>query len=99
MVRQELGSGPSEVARVAGQVFTESPVAYRSREALVEAVTAAGIYLNRFRPLDGWAIVDTELQNGPCRFDVVWHHARHGHLIDVSCHARPRATCKRVQLR
>ena len=82
MVRQELGSGPSEVARVASLVFTESPIVYRPREALLEAVTAAGVYLNRLRPPDDWTFAGSEVPHGTCRFDLVWAHARHGRLID-----------------
>src|SRR4051794_30574777 len=86
IVAEVLRRGPvpvrTELASVAREIFNHSPVQYRPRETLLEAVTAAGVYLSRLRPLDGWTFSGSEVHHGTCRFDLVWAHAWHGHLID-----------------
>lgn len=70
-----LRTGRSEMAA--------HPVTYRPREALLDAVTAAGVYLWRFLPESDWApIMIDEALNGGGRPDVVFDHAEHGVLID-----------------
>jgi hypothetical protein len=82
LLRRGAVPARSELTTVARHVFSESPVEYRPRESLLEAVTAAGVYLNRLRPPSSWTFVGSELHHSSCRFDVVWAHATHGHLID-----------------
>lgn len=60
-----------ELSRHARSVFAEHPVTYRSREALVNATTAAGVYLQRFRPLPPWRLLSTEMSLARGRLDVV----------------------------
>lgn len=70
-----------ELSRHARSVFDERPVEYRSREALVTATTAAGVYLHRFRPLLPWRLLASELPIDGCRFDLV--HELDGDLVLV----------------
>ena len=70
------------LTRCAHSVFDEHPVEYRTREAFVDAVTAAGVYLQRFRPLPPWQLVADEMPSGPCRFDLVYELDECGILID-----------------
>jgi hypothetical protein len=60
-----------ELSRHARSVFAEHPVDYRTREVLVNATTAAGVYLQRFRPLPPWRLLSTEMRVGRHRLDVV----------------------------
>ena len=70
------------LARTAQAVFREYPVAYRPREALFQAVTAAGVYLSRFHPRSrDWSLVGVELVSGSSRFDLAYE-SRHGVIID-----------------
>lgn len=63
------------LARCGRQVFADHPIDYRTRESLLDAVTAAGVYLHRFRPTSNWRLVADELAVGGSRFDLV--HRRH----------------------
>lgn len=70
------------LARTAQVIFHDYPVAYRPREALFQAVTAAGVYLSRFHPrTQDWSLLGVELVSGSSRFDLVYE-SRHGVLID-----------------
>ena len=82
MLRRAFAPVRPELTTVAREVFNESPVEYRPRESLLEAVTAAGVYLNRLQPLDGWTFIGSEMCHGTCRFDLVWARSQGGHLID-----------------
>lgn len=73
---------PLQVAIQARRVFAARPIAYRSRAALVDSVTAASVYLHRLRPPAPWLFVAAERSYGDARFDVVWEHEAHGVLID-----------------
>lgn len=73
---------PIELTNIARRVFVKHPVSYRSRESLLEAVTAAGVYLHRLRPDGDWEFIGAEQTHGDCRFDLVWEHPRYGHLVD-----------------
>ena len=48
------------LTRCGRQVFTDHSVEYRPRESFLDAVTAAGVYLHRFRPIDGWSLMADE---------------------------------------
>ena len=62
-------------------IFAKYPVEYRPRESIFQAVTAAGVYLNRFRPEKPWKLLGTEIASGGCRFDLAFQ-SRQGILID-----------------
>lgn len=62
-------------------VFAKHPVTSRPRESRFQAITAAGVYLNRFRPSAPWALLGAELRSGKCIFDLVYKCER-GVLID-----------------
>jgi hypothetical protein len=70
------------LTRAASDVFRQYPVEHRTREAYFDAVTAAGVYLHRFRPPSSWCLVDTEMQVGGCRLDIVHRCDGIGVLID-----------------
>lgn len=70
------------LTRAASEIFRQYPVEYRTREAYFDAVTAAGVYLHRFRPPAPWCLVDTEMQVGGGRLDVVHRRDGIGVLID-----------------
>lgn len=63
------------------EVFSIFPVTYRPRESLFQAVTAAGVYLNRFRPIAPWSLIGTEIRSGNCVFDLAFE-SKSGILID-----------------
>lgn len=69
------------LTRTGREIFTQFPVEYRPRESLFQAVTAAGVYLNRFRPVVPWTFLGSEIKSGRCRFDLVFECER-GVLID-----------------
>lgn len=71
-----------ELTRHARSVFEEHPISYRTREAFLDAVTAAGVYLHRFRPLEPWCLIGSEAPVGTVRFDVVHELDRLGVLVD-----------------
>lgn len=78
----ERASRTIALARTAQSIFQEYPVTYRPREALFQAVTAAGVYLSRFHPrTQDWSLLGVELVSGSSRFDLVYE-SRHGVLID-----------------
>lgn len=60
------------LTRCGRQVFKEHPVDYRSRASFLDAVTAAGVYLQRFHPGAGWELTGTEIVVGQSRFDLVY---------------------------
>ena len=70
------------VVRAGRAEMDAQPVTYRPREALLEAVTAAGVYLWRFQPAAEWTPVMIEQPLFDVRPDVVFEHADHGVLID-----------------
>ena len=70
------------IVRCASEVFKAHPVTYRPREAYFEAVSAVGVYLNRFRPLAPWSVFAVEKQVGARRLDVVHRSLSTGYLID-----------------
>lgn len=70
------------LTRCGRQVFAEHPVDYRTRESMLDAVTAAGVYLHRFRPADGWRVVADEFAVDGARFDLVHRHAEGAVLVD-----------------
>jgi hypothetical protein len=70
------------LTRAASDVFRQYPVEHRTREAYFDAVTAAGVYLHRFRPPSSWCLVDTEMQVSGCRLDIVHRCDGIGVLID-----------------
>jgi hypothetical protein len=70
------------LTQAAARVLADHPIPYRPRDSLLQAVTAAGVYLRRFRLHPEWALLGTELAVEDCRFDLVWEHPRHGVLID-----------------
>ncbi len=85
VLRDPAGSqrpSPLEITQAARRVFAAHPLSYRPRESLLEAVTSAGVYLQRIRPPDGWELISSEHLVRGCRFDLVWEHARHGFLVD-----------------
>lgn len=63
------------------EIFSLFPVEYRPRESLFQAVTAAGVYLNRFRPLAPWSLIGSEIRSGNCIFDLAFE-SDSGILID-----------------
>lgn len=70
------------LARCGRQVFAEHPVEYRTRESLLDAVTAAGVYLHRFRPTARWRLVADEFAVPGSRFDLVYRSQAGAVLID-----------------
>ena len=70
------------IVRCASEVFKAYPVTYRPRESYFEAVSAAGVYLNRFRPLAPWSVFAIEKQVGTRRLDVAYRSLGTGYLID-----------------
>lgn len=69
-----------ELSRHARSVFTDHPIEYRAREALLTATTAAGVYLHRFRPMPPWQLLATEMPVERCRFDLVFE-VPNGHVL------------------
>ena len=63
------------------EIFSRFPVEYRPRESLFQAVTAAGVYLSRFRPEAPWTFLGSEVRSGNCIFDLVFQSAA-GVLVD-----------------
>ncbi len=86
VVRQQPQHGRSahaiNLARCGRAVFDDHPVEYRTRESFLDAVTAAGVYLHRFRPGPDWTLIPDELVDGRNRFDLVHQHRDGGMLID-----------------
>jgi len=70
------------LTRCGRKVFADHPVDYRSRESFLDAVTAAGVYLNRFRPNTGWSLVADEFVAEGSRFDLVHRNDDGKILID-----------------
>ena len=70
------------LARIAREVFMEHPVQYRPREAFLDAVTAAGVYLNRFRPESPARFLGAEVPLDRGRADVIHELASGRVLID-----------------
>jgi hypothetical protein len=70
------------LTQVASEVFRAYPVEHRTRAAYFDAVTAAGVYLHRFRPLASWRLVATEMQVGRSRLDIVHSNDGVGVVID-----------------
>ncbi|MEY4372685.1 MAG: hypothetical protein RL219_1454 [Actinomycetota bacterium] len=70
------------LTRCGRQVFAEHPVEYRTRESLLDAVTAAGVYLHRFRPTNGWHLVADEFAVDGARFDLVHRSDAGAVLVD-----------------
>lgn len=68
------------LARCGRRVFADHPIDYRTRESLLDAVTAAGVYLHRFRPASNWRLVADELTVGGNRFDLV-HRSHQGTVL------------------
>lgn len=68
------------LTRCGRQVFAEHPVEYRSRESMLDAVTAAGVYLHRFRPTERWHLVADEFAVNGARFDLV-HRSNEGAVL------------------
>lgn len=68
--------------RCGRDVFGRHPITYRQRESFLDAVTAAGVYLNRFHPSDSWKLEARKFTHGPCRFDLVYRNAKGEVLID-----------------
>lgn len=62
-------------------IFERYPVQYRPRESIFQAVTAAGVYLNRFKPEKPWIFLGSEIASGGCRFDLAFQ-SEQGILID-----------------
>ncbi len=81
-VQLERRARALQVIRHARAVFQEHPVDYRPREALVDAVTAAGVYLSRFLPSPPWKLAGVEVCSGRSRLDIVYRSGRAGYLID-----------------
>ncbi|MGZ4314198.1 MAG: hypothetical protein ACXVRS_00045 [Gaiellaceae bacterium] len=75
-------TSPLTVTQAARRVLAAHPISYRPRESFLEAVTAAGVYLQRLRPPDGWELIVSEHLVRGCRFDLVWEHEQHGVLVD-----------------
>lgn len=79
--------GPDRTARAialtnsAQEIFSKYPVQYRPRESIFQATTAAGVYINRFRPERPWVFLGSEIASGNCRFDLAFESER-GILID-----------------
>lgn len=69
---------PSVLLAYARDVLREHPARGRPRETFVECVTAAGVYLNRFRPV-GWSLVD-EFDDRRT-FDLVYRHPDSGGVV------------------
>jgi len=86
VLNDELGEGRSTralaITRAARAVFDEHPIEYRPREAFFDAVTAAGVYLNRFAPQSPWRLLGTEVVLGSSRLDVAYELEGYGVLID-----------------
>ena len=90
IVGEVLHEGPPDgradfalhLTRCARTVFNDHPVTYRPRETFVDAVTAAGVYLRRFRPSAPWSLIGTEVQHGDCRFDMAFERPEVGVVID-----------------
>jgi hypothetical protein len=78
VLRQGPKPGPLartlQVTEVGRNVFHKHVVGYRSREAMTEAVTASGVYFERFAFKAPWDFVKAEYTVGNCRFDVVWEN-------------------------
>lgn len=70
------------LAQLGRQVFAKHPVEYRSRESLLDAITAAGVYLFRFRPAPQWSLIAEEFVAEMSRFDLVHRDTRGSTLID-----------------
>jgi len=70
-----------EITRTASQVFSDYPITHRTREAYFDAVTAAGVYLNRFAPQYPWTLEAIEMAVGDSRLDIV-HQLEGNYLID-----------------
>jgi hypothetical protein len=70
------------LAKCAADVFRAHPIVKRSREAVVDAATAAGVYFHRFRPLDDWVLVGTEMVVERHRLDLVFASPTHGVVVD-----------------
>lgn len=70
------------LTRCGRQVFDDHPVEYRSRESFLDAVTAAGVYLRRFRPGADWSLVADEFVADRNRFDLVHRNEKGATLID-----------------
>ncbi len=81
-VESERHARTLQVIRHARAIFAEHPINYRSREALVDAVTAAGVYLSRFLPGPSWKMTGVEVHSGRFRLDIVYKLGRTGYLID-----------------
>jgi hypothetical protein len=69
------------LTQVGREVFTAHPVIYRPREALMQSVTAAGVYINRFKPETPWVLIGREYEVNGSRFDLVYE-SDSGVLID-----------------
>lgn len=78
----ERSRAASLVVRTAHAVLGAAPVEHRPRETLVEVATSAGVYLRRFVPQAPWTFEGAEVVSGRSRFDIVYHHPRHGYLVD-----------------
>ncbi len=81
-VEQERRTRTLQVSRHARTVFRDHPVSYRPREALFDAVTAAGVYLHRFLLPTPWKVNGVEVQSGRSRLDIVYNKIGTGFLID-----------------
>lgn len=70
------------LTRCGRQVFADYPVEYRGRESFLDAITAAGVYLHRFRPPAGWSLMADEFVADGSRFDLVHRNEAGATLID-----------------
>ena len=81
-IQPERRARTLQVIRHGRTIFQEHPIDYRPREALVDAVTAAGVYLSRFLPRPPWKLAGVEVCSGRSRLDIVHRRGRAGYLID-----------------
>jgi hypothetical protein len=71
-----------EITQCASEVFKAHPITYRPREAYLDAVTAAGVYLNRFRPPAPWRLAAVEMRIAHSSLDIVHELEGRGVLVD-----------------
>ena len=81
-VQSERHARTLQITRHAKAIFQDNPVSYRPREALFDAVTAAGVYLHRFLPLTPWKVSGIEVQSGQSRLHLTFCNGGVGNLID-----------------
>ena len=79
---QDRRSLTLQATRCARAVFKAHPIDYRPREAFVDAVTAAGVYIHRFLLPTPWEVNGVEVECGRSRLDIVYSKVGTGFLID-----------------